>query len=467
MLPSAVMRGAFMVAKARFVCAVLIVVVVGTARAGAADRWCDSSYQNCRTPLLDLIKRETIGIDVAFWFMEDQRYTTALIARWKAGVPVRVLIDTKANASYPANATIIRLLKDAGIPIREKTSSYLHWKTMIFAGQHTVEFSGANYSSFAFVPVQPYVDFIDEVIYFSDDARIVNSFKTRFDDVWVSTNGYRNYANITGTPTREYGISSIDSRLNFEPWQNFGTRSVARYNAETRGIDTIMFRITDRRHSDAMIAARKRGVPVRIITEPLQYRDRKRYLHAVNVDKMYMAGIKLRHRAHRGSLHQKTTILHGQGLTIFGSANWATTPGQLEHNFFTTSASFFNFMSDLFDRKWFNSTGHVETTAFVPLAPDPPAKPTPASGATRQPLTVTLKWYSAQFAHFYDVYIGTDKNNLRLVLSNANLGPCGSTTTRKSFTVQGLSRGRTYYWKVVSRTYAKKTRTGPIWSFST
>ena len=42
---------------------------------------------------------------------------------------------------------------------------------------------------------------------------------------------------------------------------------MGRYNAETLKIDAIMFRITDQRHTNAMIAAHNRGVPVRLIVD--------------------------------------------------------------------------------------------------------------------------------------------------------------------------------------------------------
>src|SRR5918996_1281152 len=49
---------------------VLFLTVLATApRATAADRLCDASFENCRTPLLNLIQTEQVGIDVAFWFM--------------------------------------------------------------------------------------------------------------------------------------------------------------------------------------------------------------------------------------------------------------------------------------------------------------------------------------------------------------------------------------------------------------
>lgn len=435
----------------------------------AADRLCDASIHDCRTAIIDLIKNERIGIDVAFWFMEDTRYSTAIIERWRAGVPVRIIMDSRANAEYPHNVPVLKALADAKIPMREKSSGgIVHWKTMIFAGQNAVEFSGANFSPHAFVPVTPYVDFHDEVIYTTTDAALVNSFKTRYDDAWTTTTGYRNYANGPVTPTRRYPTFTIDTRLNFPPYQDFANRSVSRYNAETVGIDSLMYRITDRRQADAIIAARQRGVPVRLITEPRQYRDPERLWHSWNIDRMYMAGVKIRNRAHTGWMHQKTTLLRGQQMTIFGSSNW-TTPSarsQLEHNIFSKDFSFYLFFSDLFERKWSNLAGKAETISFVPQPPDTPVYVSPARDATRQPITVTLKWKAGYWAHKYDIYFGTTATPPRIV-ANKELGPSTSSGDYKSFTVSNLKRGVTYYWKIVSKTMANKSKTGVVWSFTT
>ena len=81
------------------------------AAAQAAAPWtpswpglCDTSFEDCRAPILKLIQDEDAGIDVSFWFMTDTDYSTEIIKRWKAGVPVRVLLDLRADANYPANA---------------------------------------------------------------------------------------------------------------------------------------------------------------------------------------------------------------------------------------------------------------------------------------------------------------------------------------------------------------------------
>ena len=166
--------------------AAMVMIFAAAPRAQGAERLCDASFEDCRAPLVQLIRNENAGIDVAFWFMQDARFSTEIVRRWKAGVPVRVLVDPKANPSYAGNEQLIAELKNAGIPIRQRTATapgILHWKMMLFAGQNTVEFSGANFSPTAFVPQVPYADYEDETLYFTDDPSVVNSFKTKYDDL--------------------------------------------------------------------------------------------------------------------------------------------------------------------------------------------------------------------------------------------------------------------------------------------
>ena len=205
---------------------------------------CDPAYENCRVPLVDLIRKETVGIDVGFWFMEDSRYATELIAKHRAGVPVRVLFDSDAytNYGYTTARRPVELMRDAGIPMRDKkASAILHFKMMLFAGQNQVEFSGANYSDEAFVPRTAYSNYVDEVITFIDDPSIVNTFKTRFDDVWTDQTAFVNFTPGMAEPVRQYPTYPLDPDMNFVPWQNFRARSVAAYTAEQTANDTIMF----------------------------------------------------------------------------------------------------------------------------------------------------------------------------------------------------------------------------------
>jgi phosphatidylserine/phosphatidylglycerophosphate/cardiolipin synthase-like enzyme len=447
-------------------------VASAQAQQGPYNRLCDPAFQDCRQPLIDLIRAETVGIDVGFWFMEDTRYSTELIKKHQAGVPVRVVFDTQAftEFNYPGADIAVKAMRDAGIPMREKTSSagIFHFKTMIFVGQNVVEFSGANYSAEAFVPIQPYVNYVDEAIMFLNKPSIVDSFKRRFDDVWVDTAQFSNYANV-GTLARHYPLYPIDPELNFVPWNNFRTRSLTRYNAETVGIDSIMYRISDRAHSDAMIAAVGRGVPVRILGEQAEYRNPGKIWTSWNLDRMHLAGVQIRQRLHQGLNHEKLTLLHGQDMAIIGSSNWtsASAEGQHEHNLFTTEPWIYADAVAHFNRKWNNTGPAAETTAFTPLPPDTPVLKQPVDSAQNQPLSVTLKWYAGPWAHKYDVYFGTSPTSLTKIVDDVELGPSENTSDLVTHTVTGLADGTTYYWRVVSRTMANLTRNSPTWNFRT
>jgi len=449
------------------------------------NEWlCDASYQNCRTPLLNLINNETVGLDVAFWFMQDTRYETAIIARWNAGVPVRVLVDPQANPTYVGNAQVIADLAAAGIPIRMRKPTapgILHWKMMLFAGQNIVEFSGANFSPTAFVSQQDYVDYEDEVIYFSDDPAVVQSFMTEYDNHWIETQYYADYANLTNPPARVYPIFTKDPALNFPQAEDYALRLLKRYPKELQQIDIIMYRITDERETNAIITASQRGIPIRLISDTFEYRTPKRQWHSYNLDKLWAAGIPLKVRAHLGLNHQKLLLFHHNQpavgapgpLSVFGSSNF-TTPSanqQQEHNYFTLKPWMFDWFLQMFERKWNNSNpvGAMETDWFVPLKADKPINLLPANDAINLNTTgQILKWDPGYFGQIYDIYFGVDPNP-PLYAANLKLGPTDFNIpkTKKTFTLPVLIPGTTYYWYIVSKTMAGLINVGPMWSFTT
>src|SRR5687768_14910682 len=183
---------------AAFLCSV-ITLAPSRASAQGLERLCDPGWEDCRQVLIDYIRAERVGLDVAFWFMEDSWIAAEVINRHRAGVPVRVLVDTEANSPNPLNAQRLNELRAAGVPMRERVASgILHWKMMLFAGQGIVEFSGANFSADAWVYAgAPLTNYVDEAIYFTGDAGVVNSFRTKFDDLWTNTTSYATYANVT------------------------------------------------------------------------------------------------------------------------------------------------------------------------------------------------------------------------------------------------------------------------------
>jgi len=445
-------------------------VLFAAGQTSGQERLCDTSFEDCRQPLWTLIDNETVGIDVSFWFIQDTSLSNKIIARFQAVVPVRILCDPRASDTYAGNQQILDQFRAAGIPMRYKVADcILHRKFMLFVGQGQIEFSGANYGPFFFVPNQPYVDYIDEAIYFTSVSSVLNSFKTIMDDMWTDTVNYGNYANISGPLSRRYPTYPIDPELNFPPSadgsESFYNRSLSAFNGETQKIDVIMYRITNLGFTNMTIAAVNRGIPVRLLTEQNEYRNPTRPWDSYNVDLLYNAGVQIRIRAHQGLNHEKVSMLYGQGLTIFGSSNW-TGPSancQAENNYFTTKAWFFNWFVNQFERKW-NST--TESQPFTPLPPDPPSYQTPANNATGVATNVTLAWEGGPYAQKFDIYFGTNPNP-PLLAADQFIGSVDNGSIPETFSPQSVQASTKYYWRIVSKTMANMTASGPTWSFTT
>ena len=456
-------------------CALVCVIAISARPVSAQqlaprERLCDPTFEDCRADILTYIQQERVAIDMGFWFMTDARYSNELVNAWNRGVRIRILMDPRCAGSHPACTGPNDQLRAAGIPMRKRvTSGILHWKMILFAGQGQVQFAGANYTPFEMTPTQPYVNFTDEVVFFSNEPAIVHSFMTKFDDLWTSTSEFGNYANVTAPLFRRYPSYAIDPELNFPPDQSYRTRALHAYAAEQQKIDVLMFRITDETHTSAMIGAIGRGLPVRLITDDSEYRNPARLWHAYNVDKMYNAGVQVRVDAHQGINHEKAVILHGSGMTIFGSSNWTSpsSDSQREHNYFTTKRWIYDWLATQFDRKWNNRTGHAETKPFVPLPPDPPVYTLPANGAAGVSVTgLSLAWHAGLWAHNYDIYFGTLPNP-PLIEADKRLGPSQHGADYRTYALPALQPGTRYYWKIVSKTMAFVPAEGPVWSFVT
>ena len=110
----------------------------------------------------------------------------------------------------------------------------------------------------------------------------------------------------------------------------------------------------------------------------------------------------------------------------------------------------------------------VETIDFVPLPPDVPANPNPADGNGNLPLRPTLSWYGGPWAHLYDLYIDTDPGFTHPAVFSLAEPSSKTETSRFSYTLPvTLAPYTTYYWRVVGKTMALRTRTSPIWAFTT
>ena len=457
----------------------------------AQERLCDNSFEDCRTPILDMIRAERVGLDVSMWFMTDTRYSIEIIRRWQAGVPVRILVDVRADENYPANATVRQSFVNAGIPIRHKvTTGINHWKMILYAGQSRMHFSAANFANGSYSPVVPYTSYVDEAIYFTDDPAVVHSFMTKFDDLWTDTAHFASLANVSAL-TRSYPTYPIDPALNFPPDQDFQDRVLAAMRQETQGIDAMMFRITSNKVPDELIRRVQAGVPVRLITDRGQYRNTTYFWHSYNIDRMYVAGIPIKWKEDTDQdMHEKAVILHGRDMAVFGSSNWTASSSdtQREHNYFTSKTWFVDWLAAQFLRKWNNlriDGSAISPTVFrsyTPGWPETPVNVSPANGATGAGTAVTLRWEGGWWAHKYDVHFGTTNPppvvardfmpggaTAGVSSSRESFNPCLPPAPFASVCPSGLAPGTTYYWMIRGKTMLGDSRriTGPVWSFTT
>jgi phosphatidylserine/phosphatidylglycerophosphate/cardiolipin synthase-like enzyme len=407
------------------------------ASASAQDVICDSQLDPCRERMLRLIRGERQSVDVASWFITDLRWVAALKERHQAGVRVRVIGDTRAHT--PGAIDALNRLASAGIPVRVSTASHImHSKMIALGGLGIVSFSGANLQPGAWTANVTNVDWIDEMVFTTDDPSIVWTVLCAFDDLW--TTHTREYAN-SPVAARVHPVVPHNPQVNVQsPMESnvslsYRARTIAALDRETDQIDLVMFRFGDTSLTDALIRAIRRGVTVRVILEPTQYRNKKKPKSSTETDRIAAAfkargqsvAAHMQRRTHRGLTHQKTVILHRQQIVISGSSNWTGTStmpnGQDEMNLFAVGRpQVFWDALNLFERKWHSP--HFDS--FTPLKPSTPViKTVRVSPAAH---TVTVTFDSGPFSTVSNVLL--DGRVVATVTSNQTAGANESATIR-------------------------------------
>jgi phosphatidylserine/phosphatidylglycerophosphate/cardiolipin synthase-like enzyme len=437
----------------------------------AQERIYFPSHEDAEAQIVAKINAETVRLDIALWLLDDGAITTAIINRWNAGVQVRVLGDRAGIfESDPHTRASFERLASAGIPIRLRYNptwfpEIMHWKYGGFVGQGYASIGSANWTSFEVAPVNA-TNFKDETVMLTNDQAIVNALLTNFDRFWVDTTYFLDWP---AAYQRETGITWTTpmniQRVRLEP--DYPTNNliwgqgpeiinpmIAEINGENTAIDFVSYRMTVPSLTDALIARKRAGVPVRVFIEPTQYRSDKYpeyWLVGNEADKLWVAGIPIKIRLHDGLTHMKTLITSNKAL--LASSNY-TKNWQRDHNYFidvATKPALYLQMKNEFNRMW-NDT--VNYTDFKPLKPNPVTIVAPGAGAINVSTQPKLEWNRAPWAVAFDVYLGTTPSNMTAI---ARVGAVLNEDPPQtySYTVsQALQPSTTYYWKIVSRTFA-------------
>jgi hypothetical protein len=486
----------------------IIFVCLAARGAAASDQIYFSAVDNVTNVLVNLINAETTRVDVATWLLSEHSVSIAIANRWHAGVPVRIIGDRGSIfESDPHTKNEFYWLASQGVPIRLRYNptwypEINHWKAAILVGQNRVLFGSGNFTPVELAPVSS-TNYDDESELVTDDPVLVGAFKTKFDIIWNDTtfeaqsiygappylkdwnaacaleSNCSDYATLYPNPVpmsintaRLEPNRAMPADLIWGQGPDFNNRLIQEINNESTRVDLVEYRLTVPNITQALLSKFHAGVPVRVIIDTFQYANPlwpEYWLTHAYVDQLYAAGVPIRQRVHGGVTHMKTLVT--STYASHASSNYAAA-WERDHNYFVSASAkptIYSALKNRFSTMWNDNTGF---TAFSPQPPDAPGLASPGNGATGSSTTPTLVWNRAPFATSYDVYLGTSSSNLSVVGNvaaqlNNNPPPTYSWTAST-----GLSGGTTYFWKIVSRTFATPVNAAmvtasPTWSFTT
>jgi hypothetical protein len=488
-----------------------LLVLLSIARpTAAADQIYFPATDNVTNLIVQRINAETVRLDISSWYLSEHAISIAIANRFAAGVAVRIIGDRGAIfEADPHTKTEFYWLANQGIPIRLRFNpTYFpeidHWKMALFVGQNTVVFGSANFAPTELAPVSS-TNYDDETVMFTDDATIVNAFKTKFDVMWNDTTVepesiisgppylkdwndacaneptgncadyhtlYPNPAPMIVNRARLEGDNATPPDLIWGQGPDFNNRLTQEINNENARVDLVVYRLEVDNITSAILAKFNAGVPVRVLVDPVQYTNPlypEYWLTHANVDKLWAAGVPIRQRLHAGVTHMKTlvTSTYATNASSNYGPNW-----QRDHDYFVSKATkptIYQAIADRVAAMW------NDTAGFGPLQltpPDAPTLATPASGATAVAVTAPLVWNTAAWAVSYDVYLGSSASTLTKVANVPAQMVVNPPTTYKWTPSPALQGGTTYFWKIVSRTNATPLAptmigTSSVWSFTT
>jgi phosphatidylserine/phosphatidylglycerophosphate/cardiolipin synthase-like enzyme len=470
--------------------AVGLLCLGGSSSVSAADQIYFPAVDNVTNLLVQRINTETVRIDISSWYLTEHSISIALVNRFQAGVPIRLIGDRGSIFDIdPITKREFYWLASFGVPIRLRYNPTWfpeidHWKATIFAGQRLVAFGSPNYTPFELAPASA-TNYDDETVIFSDDQTLVNAFRTKFDRFWNDTTPepeslvatppyfknwddacalesacsdyhalYPNPVPMVISTARLEADFATPPDLIWGQGPDFNNRLAQEINNERTRVDFVIYRLTVDNITQALLAKHQSGVPMRIIIEPNEYLNQKWpefWLTHANIDKLWASGVPIKQRIHTGLTHMKTLITSAYATNASSnfSAGW-----ERDTNYFIPAASkpaIYQAVKDRFQTMWTDASGFAD---FVPQPPDAPTLESPASGATAVAARPTLVWDAAPFAVGYDVYLGTSQANMALV-GNVPAQLVNNPPSTYSWTpARRLTSGARYFWKVISRTNA-------------
>ncbi|MGE5360869.1 MAG: phospholipase D-like domain-containing protein [Bacteroidales bacterium] len=477
--------------------AALIVALMPVSVASAGDEMLLTATADAMTPVINAINNEKVRIDISAWYLTEHAISQALAAAYVTRhVPVRLIGDRAAIfENDPNTRREFVWLAQQGVPIRLRhypvSYPYIdHWKAGIFKGQNLVEFGSANWTTFALRPTSS-SNFQDETALFTTDSALVNAFLTKFDQMWADTSNFLNWADsyqaqighawssdypsaapMTISTARLEPENPLPASMVWSQGDEYNNALISAINAEGSEIDFVIYRLTVDTITNALLQKFQAGVAMKLLVEPDEYRNGKWpefELTGAKEDQLWAAGVPMKQRLHQGVTHMKTLVTSAVATNASSNygAHW-----QRDHDYFASGSdkpAVYSALKNGVLWMWNNSSAFGD---FQPQPPDWANITAPSKGAGGTAMSPTFTWDRAKWAVYYDVYLGTSPGSLQRVTTvDADMSENPPATYRWTPT-WSLSPNTTYYWQIVTRTFAT-VRNGalvnksPVWSFTT
>ena len=104
----------------------------------------------------------------------------------------------------------------------------------------------------------------------------------------------------------------------FSPGKHCDDRLVELLDGATKSVDVAIYGLNRARVVDAIVAAKQRGVAVRVLLDNVQSAGKK---EAAQLAKLDAAGVEHHHQHHAGIMHMKVAVVDAR-FVVWGSYNW-------------------------------------------------------------------------------------------------------------------------------------------------
>ena len=297
----------------------------------------------------------------------------ALIAARARGVNVQAIVDSK-SLLVDTGMSLATMLRENGVDVRIYQERNLndplvaidHAKQLLVDGQ-TVLVGDSNFDRF-----------VDYDMDYELQGPAVPKLQAMFAQSWANAKGTgplvtAGLPSVNPVPTAkgwpviggdtQIGITetapSSDTQVGDQTYQNT-LKAIA--NSQ-KSIDLLMYTMGDPTELDALKAAAKRGVHVRVVLSPT-----KRFYNLEAVRELKEAGIDVRWfklPPNLNEMHAKVAIFDGK-TALGGSTNWVHSSNQDNHELGVwMQGAIVNQMEQTYDQVWKTKTTSISSLSFL------------------------------------------------------------------------------------------------------